>query len=100
MSNAHQILLVDDDTELRAVLTSNWVSTTDSRSEKPTPPRRPLRSSKAERVDCVVMDVGLPDMDGREAVKSCGRRFPQPNHHAHGAWRRRRHNSRARGRRQ
>ena len=46
------------------------------------------------------MDVGLPDMDGREAVKIMRERLPQPNHHADGAGLGRRYSARARGRRQ
>ncbi|MET0606553.1 MAG: response regulator transcription factor [Beijerinckiaceae bacterium] len=69
MSNAHQILLVDDDTELRAVLTEQLGLHDEFAVREADTAAKAVAIVKAERVDCVVMDVGLPDMDGREAVK-------------------------------
>jgi len=63
------ILLVDDDDDLREALTEQlalydeFTVTTESSATKG------VNTARSEQVDLLVMDVGLPDMDGREAVK-------------------------------
>ena len=42
---------------------------TNSRSPPPRRPAAPSQAVKGDRIDLAIMDVGLPDMDGREAVK-------------------------------
>ncbi len=63
------ILLVDDDDDLREALTEQLalyeeftLSQEDSASDG-------IKAAKDNHVDLLIMDVGLPDMDGREAVK-------------------------------
>jgi len=66
---AKNILLVDDDDDLRDALTEQlalydeFSITTESSATKG------VNTARSEQVDLLVMDVGLPDMDGREAVK-------------------------------
>jgi len=66
---ARNILIVDDDDDLRDALVEQlslydeFVVTTESSATKG------INAARAEHVDLLVMDVGLPDMDGREAVK-------------------------------
>lgn len=69
MSTARTLLLVDDDDELRDSLRDQLalhdefeVKTADNAS-------RGIEIAKGERIDLVILDVGLPDMDGREACK-------------------------------
>ncbi|QFU14985.1 response regulator transcription factor [Microvirga thermotolerans] len=69
MSNASRLLVVDDDQDLRDALVEQLglyeefqVATAASAAEA-------MQAVKNGRVDLVIMDVGLPDMDGREAVK-------------------------------
>ena len=69
MSNASRLLVVDDDKDLRDTLSEQlslydefMVSTADSATQAVSAVRR-------DRVDLAIMDIGLPDMDGREAVK-------------------------------
>ena len=69
MSNANHLLIVDDDDDLRDTLAEQLGSTRSSRSRRRTPPARRSHAVKGDRIDLAVMDVGLPDMDGREAVK-------------------------------
>jgi DNA-binding response OmpR family regulator len=69
MSNAARLLVVDDDQDLRETLAEQLrlsdgfeILTAGSAGEA-------ADLLRAERVDLGIMDVGLPDMDGREAVK-------------------------------
>ncbi len=70
MSNASRLLIVDDDQDLRDTLAEQLgfydefqVATADTAT-------RAVDAVKGDRIDLVIMDVGLPDMDGREAVKT------------------------------
>src|ERR671912_1498466 len=69
MSNANRLLIVDDDPDLRQTLAEQLalydefqVVTADAAGEA-------IAKTKGDRIDLAIMDVGLPDMDGREAVK-------------------------------
>ncbi len=69
MANTRKILLVDDDHDLREALAEQlrvheefMVTTAENSSGG-------IAIVKSDTVDLVIMDVGLPDMDGREAVK-------------------------------
>jgi DNA-binding response OmpR family regulator len=73
MSNARQILIVDDDEDLRTSLSDQLalydefvVSTAGTAAEG-------LEAARKSQLDLVLFDVGLPDMDGREAVKQLRR---------------------------
>ena len=73
MSNACQLLVVDDDQDLRDTLAEQLrlydefeVLTAGTAAEA-------AELAKGERIDLVIMDVGLPDMDGREAVRQMRR---------------------------
>jgi DNA-binding response OmpR family regulator len=69
MSTARKILIVDDDEDLRDPLRDQIalhdefdVATVDSAAAA-------LEQVKANRFNLMILDVGLPDMDGREACK-------------------------------
>jgi DNA-binding response OmpR family regulator len=73
MSNAARLLVVDDDHDLRDTLAEQLrmcdefdVLTVGTAAEA-------ADMVKGERVDLGIMDVGLPDMDGREAVRQMRR---------------------------
>jgi DNA-binding response OmpR family regulator len=73
MSNARQILIVDDDDDLRSSLSDQLalydefvVSTASTAAEG-------IDAARQNQLDLVLFDVGLPDMDGREAVKQLRR---------------------------
>ncbi len=70
MSTARKLLIVDDDADLREPLREQLalhdefsVDTRDTASSG-------IEATKGEHYDLVIMDVGLPDMDGREACKN------------------------------
>jgi DNA-binding response OmpR family regulator len=67
MANPRTILIVDDDPELRGMLAEQLQTefdpvVADSGANG-------IESAKAKAPDLVLMDVGLPDIDGREAVR-------------------------------
>ena len=73
MSNASRLLVVDDDLDLRDTLAEQLrlcdefeVLTAGTAGEA-------ADLVKGERVDLGIMDVGLPDMDGRETVRQMRR---------------------------
>ena len=63
------ILLVDDDDDLREALTEQLALYEEFSVLTEANATSGLATAKKEHIDLVVMDVGLPDMDGREAVK-------------------------------
>lgn len=69
MSVVHHILLVDDDQTLRDALAEQLALYEEFRLSTAATASGAVKAVQGERVDLVVMDVGLPDMDGREAVK-------------------------------
>ena len=69
MSNVHHLLVVDDEKELRELLAEQLALTEEFRVDTAENASGAIAKVKNERVDLVVMDVGLPDMDGREGVK-------------------------------
>ncbi|WP_407525116.1 response regulator transcription factor [Methylobacterium oryzisoli] len=69
MSNAHRLLVVDDDPSLRETLTEQLELHAEFEVVTEETALGAVARVGAERVDLVVMDVGLPDMDGRDAVK-------------------------------
>ena len=69
MSNASRLLVVDDDRDLRDTLSEQLslheeftVTTAGTATEA-------VSSVRKDRIDLAIMDIGLPDMDGRDAVK-------------------------------
>jgi DNA-binding response OmpR family regulator len=69
MPNARKILIVDDDTELRAALVEQLALHEEFEAIAVDNGTKAVQAARAEHVDVVIMDVGLPDVDGREVVR-------------------------------
>jgi DNA-binding response OmpR family regulator len=69
MSTARKILLVDDDEDLRTSLKDQLMLHDEFEVSVAGTAAKGMELAKADRYDLIVFDVGLPDMDGREAVK-------------------------------
>ena len=63
------ILLVDDDGELREALTEQLGMYEEFTVRQADSAAAGVKQAREEHTDLLIMDVGLPDMDGREAVK-------------------------------
>ncbi|MDH4412104.1 MAG: response regulator transcription factor [Rhizobium sp.] len=63
------ILLVDDDDDLRQILVEQLSLYEEFSLLQESNATRAMQTAKSAQVDLMIMDVGLPDMDGREAVK-------------------------------
>lgn len=66
---ARNILIVDDDDDLREALTEQLELYEEFEVSTEISATKGIAAARNEHVDLLVMDVGLPDMDGREAVK-------------------------------
>jgi len=69
MANARKILVVDDDAELRNALVEQLALQEEFETDTVDTAQAALQHAKNGHIDLVLMDVGLPDMDGREAVR-------------------------------
>jgi DNA-binding response OmpR family regulator len=69
MPNTCQILIVDDDPELRHALTEQLSLLEEFEAVAVEDGSKGVQAAKAGQIDLVIMDVGLPDIDGREAVR-------------------------------
>lgn len=66
---ARNILIVDDDDDLRDALTEQLALYEEFVISTEASATAGIQAVRSEHVDLLIMDVGLPDMDGREAVK-------------------------------
>jgi len=69
MSKASRLLVVDDDQDLRDTLAEQLRLHDEFEVETAEAAAQAVQQVKTDRIDLAIMDVGLPDMDGREAVK-------------------------------
>jgi DNA-binding response OmpR family regulator len=69
MSNVRKILIVDDDNELRETLAEQLALHEEFEAVTADTGSKAVALAKAGQIDLVIMDVGLPDVDGREAVR-------------------------------
>ena len=69
MSNAKKLLIVDDDDALREALKDQFSVHEEFAVTDAATATAGLKALKAEHADLVILDVNLPDMDGREACK-------------------------------
>ncbi|WMT86970.1 response regulator transcription factor [Pelagibacterium sp. 26DY04] len=67
--NKRRLLVVDDDADLRAALIGQLQSYDEFEITEADTAAAARQKTKAEHFDLVLLDVGLPDMDGREALK-------------------------------
>ena len=68
MSQTRRILVVDDDKDLREALSEQLALHPEFEVVQASNAASALDSIEASSPDLVIMDVGLPDLDGREAV--------------------------------
>jgi DNA-binding response OmpR family regulator len=64
-----RILLVDDDADLRQTLVEQLEAQREFDILQAGTADEAIKATREHTVDLVILDVGLPDMDGREAVK-------------------------------
>src|SRR6202045_782604 len=69
MPNTRKILIVDDDPQLRDALTEQLSLHEEFEAAAAENGTKGVQAAKAGQIDLVIMDVGLPDIDGREAVR-------------------------------
>src|SRR5512144_1733687 len=69
MANKRTILIVDDDAELREALVEQLALHEEFDAISVDSGTKGVQAAKNGQVDLVIMDVGLPDVDGREAVR-------------------------------
>ncbi len=69
MSNLNKILMVDDDEDLREALADQLILTEDFDVFEAEDGATGLEKAKQAIYDLVILDVGLPDMDGRELCR-------------------------------
>jgi DNA-binding response OmpR family regulator len=70
MGNARKILLVDDDEDLRGSLRDQLIMHDEFDVTEANTATKGIEKARAGQFELVVFDVGLPDMDGREAVRA------------------------------
>jgi DNA-binding response OmpR family regulator len=69
MPNTRKILIVEDDPELRDALTEQFSLHEEFEAVAAENGGKGVQAAKEGQIDLVIMDVGLPDIDGREAVR-------------------------------
>ena len=69
MSTTRKILIVDDDSELRDALLEQLALHEEFEATAVESGTKGVQAAKSGQIDLVIMDVGLPDLDGREAVR-------------------------------
>ena len=69
MANAQRVLVVDDDNELREALVEQLALYDEFEIVAVDSATAAMAEVESNRIDLVLMDVGLPDKDGREAVR-------------------------------
>jgi DNA-binding response OmpR family regulator len=69
MTQALKILIADDDADLRAALAEQLALHEEFSAVHADSAETAIAVSRQETPDLILMDVGLPDMDGRQAVK-------------------------------
>src|SRR5215470_2737110 len=69
MTNTRKILIVDDDSELRDALVEQLALHEEFEAIAVDNGTKGVQAARAGQIDIVIMDVGLPDVDGREAVR-------------------------------
>jgi DNA-binding response OmpR family regulator len=69
MTQIRKILIADDDVELRAALAEQLGLHEEFSPSQAGNAITALAMTRTDQPDLVIMDVGLPDMDGREAVR-------------------------------
>ena len=69
MPNSRKILIVDDDEELRTALVEQLALHDEFETVAVDSGTKGVQEAKTGQIDLVIMDVGLPDVDGREAVR-------------------------------
>ncbi len=73
MANAWKILVVEDDPELRDALIEQLALQDEFEPIPAETAQNAIDAAQNGAVDVVIMDVGLPDMDGRDAVRQMRR---------------------------
>ena len=69
MTQSRKILIVDDDVELRTALAEQLALHEEFSTSQAENGALALQATRNELPDLVIIDVGLPDIDGREVVK-------------------------------
>ncbi len=69
MSNVKRVLLVDDDDSLRQMLVEQLQLHEDFTVVEADGASGALETAKQETYDVIILDVGLPDMDGRDVCR-------------------------------
>ena len=69
MASKRSILIVDDDADLREGLVEQLSLHEEFHAIAADTGNKGVEAAKAEQIDLVIMDVELPDIDGREAVR-------------------------------
>lgn len=69
MSNARKILIIDDDDDLRESLSEQLTLHEEFETALAPTATEGLKLARNGHVDLILLDVGLPDVDGREACK-------------------------------
>ena len=70
MSQVRKILITDDDDELRAALMEQLALHPEFTARDASNAAMAMDMIEAEKPDILIMDIGLPDRDGRDAVRA------------------------------
>jgi DNA-binding response OmpR family regulator len=69
MSTARRIVIVDDDDDLRESLRDQLALHDEFEVLTAATAAKGIEAARTDHIDLMILDVGLPDMDGREACK-------------------------------
>ncbi len=69
MANARKILIVDDDPDLLEMLVEQLKMHDEFEPVPVKNAAQAVEAAKADQIDLAIMDIGLPDQDGREVVR-------------------------------
>lgn len=69
MNSSKRVLLVDDDTELLAMLVEQLALHEDFQISEAASGKEAITTAKSQAFDVIILDVGLPDMDGRDVCR-------------------------------